>query len=382
VTRVPTSRSKLEPMDACEIAAGARRRTPWWITAVALLLGLLASLAPRPAAAEPKEEARKLLDAGDRFLKKGEALDRRGKRDLAAAEYERALEAYEKAYDRVANAQIYYAIAGAEAKLGRTLDAIGHYRKLLAEGGDALKPAVREAALAAIEAQAQLVAVIILHVSPAGATIAIDGSDIGNAPLADPLYLLPGEHTIAVTADGYTPYEIKSSFEAGSESERTIGLEPVPVIVEAPTRPKPRPSRPVPEPEVSRTQLYVGLGATGAFLAGATITGVMAVSRHGTYSDTDVAVDERSAARDSGKTLALVTDLLLVGTAAAGAYTAYHYYRVYKPRSEAREERNRERMEAWEEESGAGAALDAAPPVLVTPYVGDGGGGLVVSGRF
>ena len=73
-----------------------------------------------PAEPDPatKAAAKKLLDGGDGFLKKGDYYVKRKKADQAKAEFERALAAYTKAHELVPNPKILYPMAIAE-EIGR-----------------------------------------------------------------------------------------------------------------------------------------------------------------------------------------------------------------------------------------------------------------------
>ena len=92
----------------------------------------------KPPEPDPKTkaEAKKLIRGGDKFIRRGDYYERKQRHEKAQDEFARALAAYQKAYDLVPNVQIYFAIAGAEARLGRWLDAAVHLRKVLTEGGD------------------------------------------------------------------------------------------------------------------------------------------------------------------------------------------------------------------------------------------------------
>jgi tetratricopeptide (TPR) repeat protein len=332
-------------MEATRDTHAARRRSTLLLV-VAIAAGLLVARAA-PAAADPKDDAKKLLGKGDELLKKGDYYAKRKKPDKAVAEYERALAAYQLAYDLVTDSRIYFPIAAAEEKLGRHLEAVDHYKKVLIEGGETLDETLRERANAGIENLKQFLGVLTLVVVPDDAAITVDGIDVGVSPLPEPQILAPGEHTVAVTAEGYTPYEIKLTLEAGSESERTIELEEIPVIVEPPRKPNKPIPKPIPEPAPSKGMLLgVGGGAVGLGLLG-TITGVMAVGKQGTFSDETLTDDERSSARSSGKTLALVTDLSLVASIGLGAYAVYYYYKTYRPADSARKQRNADALVAW-----------------------------------
>jgi len=325
---------------------------------------------PDPAA---KAEAKKLLAGGNAFFKKGNRYKRRKRTADAAAQYERALAAYSKAYDLVPNPQIFYPIATAEQELERWVDAATHYRAFLRDATDA-DPKLRTEVEQRLEAVKLNLGVLRMTVEPEGAAITVDGKPLGTAPLADPVYLAPGTYTLSFTADGFQPLEQEVSIEAGSESERTFELDPVPVIVEPP--------RPPPKPEVvelprgpSRMALYVTGGLTLAMVGTATATGILAIGKHGTFTDTSLSMSARNRARDSGKTLALVTDGMIVGTLVAAGIGAYYYAKVYKPKQ-------REHARKLREIRSGARPVATRPKILVAPWVQADGGGLSVVGEL
>lgn len=331
-----------------------------------------------PAEPDPatKAAAKKLLDGGDGFLKKGDAFTRRKKTAQATAEYERALAAYQKAFELVNNPKIYFPIATAEEKLGRTADAANHYRKFLAGAGD-VGDKLRADAEKRLENLKLEIGVLALAVTPEGAIVSIDGNNVGTAPLTEPVFLAPGEYTLNITADGYKPLEQKLAIEAGSESERSFELESAAVIIDAPVKPPPPPEPEPAPPAPSKMMLYVAGGATLAFVAGATTTGIMAVGKQGTFKDDPESAAGESA-RKSGKNLALITDGLIIGAVVAGGLTAYYYTKVYKPKQ-------REHRQKLEDRKGGAVGRRApasGPKVVVTPWVQADGGGLVLTGAL
>ncbi|HUH02513.1 MAG TPA: PEGA domain-containing protein, partial [Kofleriaceae bacterium] len=318
---------------------------------------------------EAKEAAGKFLKAGDKLIKEGDYNRSKKREDKAVDKYSRALEAYQRAFDIYPRPQLYWLIGLAEHRLGQHLDALRHYQQLLREVPD-LNEDLRAQVQLNIEEAKQQVVTVTFKVTPDDATIAVDGEDVGSTPFEDPVYLAPGEHVIAVIAEGYLPYETTVSLEAGSESERTIDLEKIPIVV---TKPRPRPVRPPPPPPaVSRTPLIIGVTATAALGTVATVTGLLAVSKHGSFSDESLSEDDRESARSSGKNLALITDLLWAGTIAAGAFTAYHYYKVYKPKTRSRERQIEERRKSRE----------LSRSLQIVPYAAPETAGVAVIGSF
>ena len=136
--------------------------------------------------ADDKDEALRLLDEGDALLRKGRPAD--------------ALAKYQQAYNTVRSPKLYYPIAKAEVELGRYLDALAHFQQILVE----VEPGSAKDAQLLADSEAQIeelkakIGMLSLDVSPEGASVSVDGVELGNAPLADAVPLLPGAHTYRV----------------------------------------------------------------------------------------------------------------------------------------------------------------------------------------
>lgn len=316
--------------------------------------------AEQPVPKDPKV-ARKWQRAGDLLVRKGDQLMRQGKEPEAKQQYENAVTAYRKAIEASDDVTLHYQLAIAEDKAGLTPDAIKHVKLVLAAQG--VKPDVMKKAQAKLDELSMKVGLVQLTITPDGTQVSLEGQPIGEAPLAEPLVLMPGTHKVSLTAVGYQPKDVEIKVEAGSESERKIALEPVPVVT------KPEPEEPMPEPIVapkhpSRLPLYIGGGAVVGLTLAATVTGIIAVGKHGTYTDTGASASERADARASGKTFAHVTDFCIVGAVGAAAFTVYWYQYKYRPQARALAEH------------AAQANVD------VVPWVQARAGGLAVAGSF
>lgn len=303
----------------------------------AVLLTTPAFAQPAEGDAAPAEQpvkdpkvAKKWVQAGDKLIAKGDQMTKQGKPD-AATQYENAVTAYQKALEASDDLTILYHLAIALDKAGNTPDAMKQLKRLTVTPG--MKPELVKKAQTKLDDLSMKVGVLTLQITPEGTQVALAGKPIGEAPLAEPLVLPPGTHKVTFTAVGYQPKDVDFKIEAGSESERKIALEPVPVVpkpiavVEAP----PEPEKPEGPPVVP---LYIGGGLTVGFALIASVTGVIAVSEHGTFTDPMSTPMEREGARSSGKTFALVTDFCLVGLVGAAAFTTYWYMAKYKPHSE------------------------------------------------
>jgi hypothetical protein len=323
------------------------------------------------------DAARKLAAAAAKMVKKGDKLARRKRTaEKAKEEYARAIVTYDKSFELNPDPAVLVASAALELKFERWMEAARKIRQAFAETEIPLAEALRPRAQQVLDAALLYLGLVTLTIEPEGALVLLDGAEVGTAPLAESLLLAPGSYTLAIQADGFITAEAKLTIEAGSESERTFVLDPVPVVVEAPRPPPPPPPPPLPPPP-SKMALYVGGGATCLFTVGAVVTGILAVGKHGTFSDPDASPAERDAAQSSGRTLALLTDGLTFAAIAAAGFTAYQYLKVYKPKMARHRRLEREREEMAPRDEYA-----ARPKLILTPTVQAGGGGLVLAGWF
>lgn len=338
---------------------------------VALVAAGLALLWP-PASAraqkdDAKAKARELLTDGDKKLRRGDRLQERGKMEDAFAEYELALVDYQAAFEAYPDPQIFFPIAQAEQRLGRFVESLQHYQQLLEESKD-LPPELKARVQKEIIEVKRNLAAVVLDVKPDGATILIDGKEAARSPMSQPVFVEPGQHTYAVTREGYTPVEGKMDLMPGKEFRREVELERMPVVVgeATPSAPTTQVDQGVERP--SKAPLWIGVGVTGALAVAGATTGFVALSRHSKYRDESLPIGEREDARESGKKLAGVTDVLLGGAVVGALVTAYYYYAVYQPKVRAAED-----AEPDEYETEA---------LRIGPMLGDGMAGVAASGTF
>jgi hypothetical protein len=316
---------------------------------------------PAPVVKDPKI-AKKWQQAGDQLIKKGDYLTGKGKPE-AKQHYENAVTAYRKAIEASDDVSLNYQLAIAEDKAGMTPEAMKHMKLVLAAQG--IKPAIMKSAQAKLDEMSMKVGIVMLAITPEGTQISVEGKLVGEAPMTEPLVLTPGMHKVSLTAVGFQPKDVDLKVEAGSESERKIALEPVPIVTkpEGPVDVEPVPVETPKAPDMR--PLYIGGGAAIGLTLVASITGIIALGKHGTYADPMSSSNERSDAASSGKTFALVTDICLIGAVGAAAFTAYWYRFKYQPKARVFAEREQ-----------------AQAKVDVVPWVQPQAGGLSVAGSF
>ncbi len=313
-----------------------------------MLLGSLATSSFARAGEEEKKKAKKLLDQGDALLESGD--------------FGGALTRYQKAHEVFPNARLLLPMAKAEEKLGRDLDALQHLEQLVNEVGPDLTEALA-AEIDSLESMlGQRIAHVWLSVEPEGAVVTLDDVELGPAPLAQAIRLLPGKHHLLVTKDGLPSVQKNLELRAGDDVKETVSL------VKEKEREKDRdavrapaivgvdpevPERMVREPRPSKIPLWIGVGATATFAVAAVVTGLLAKSDHDGFAEPTYAKQQREDARGSGKIFALATDGLLLGTATAAALTAYWYY--FK--LEESPDRTTATIVPWVGSDGAGVSL-------------------------
>lgn len=346
-----------------------------------------------PPVVKDAKVAKKWLQAAAQLVKKGDQLAKKNDEAGAKTQYENAVTAYGKAIEASEDAAalpLNYDLAIAEDKAGLTIQALAHLEIVVAATD--VKPAIMKKAQAKLDELSMKVGVVTLTIEPAGTQISIDGNLVGEAPMTTPLTLMPGTHTVSMTAVGYQPKDVELKIEAGSESERKITLDPVPIVVKKEPVYEPPPEKPPVPP--SKLPLYIGGGATVALALGATVTGILAIREHSTFTSPDSTSPERKDAQVAGRNLSHAADICLGGAVVAGAFTAYWYMFKWKPAHRSFEDHGKQPATPagpHDEDASLGSPRRArtaersavlGPKVQVVPWVQPESGGLVVAGSF
>jgi tetratricopeptide (TPR) repeat protein len=346
--------------------------------AALLVAAIVAFGGAPPVSAQPegdKKEAVRRLARGDRQLSRGDRLAARGRIEEAFARFEAALAEYEAAYQAYPDPQIYFPIAQAEQRLGRFLDALQRYQDLLAEA-KGLSDELRDQAQVHLDEVKKNLAALVLDVTPDGASVLVDGKEVGRSPMSQPVFVEPGKHSYEVTRDGYRAAEGGMDLAPGVETRRRIELERErPDVVRKPRRRdlaaerRRREALEAAARRPSAVPVWVGVGVTGALAVSAGITGFGALSKHDQFEDPMRGPAQREQARVDGERLAGITDILLGAAVVGAGVTAYYYFAIYRPRAA-----RADRAEAL------GAERESA--LQLAPVLGDGVAGLAVSGTF
>jgi tetratricopeptide (TPR) repeat protein len=118
-------------------------------------------------------------------------------------DYQAALRAFHDAYAASPNVAVLYNIGQAEVALGRPLEATATLSRYLREGQDAISPERRQQVGDQIKLLESFVVALDLSAN-ANAAITVDGHEVGRTPLASPVRLAAGTHSVTARFDGAT----------------------------------------------------------------------------------------------------------------------------------------------------------------------------------
>ncbi|HMG19667.1 MAG TPA: PEGA domain-containing protein [Kofleriaceae bacterium] len=328
-----------------------------------LVAALLAGAVPRGAHAQPADpavaarQARQSLATAQQCMLRGSYFAARKRSDEARAQFEAAVAAYQRAIEAGGDPNLYVDLAAAEDRLGKPIDAVKHLRLVVAAAG--ARPDVVGVAQARLDELLGKLGLVTLTIVPAGASITLAGSELGTAPLREPLVLAPGTYTLSFQAEGFQPHDEQITVEPG-RAEHAIALEPVNIVV-APVPPAPPPepaARPAPP---AGLPLYLGAGVTGAAAITAVVFGVLAIGQHATFTAAATSPAARDQARSRGERFALVADASLGAAVIAAGVTAtwyFYWHRSTRP-DDQRQATRKAKLDVvpWVQSRSGGAAL-------------------------
>jgi len=179
--------------------------------------------APVEVSQESRDEARRLYRAGRRLLE----------RDRPAE----ALEEFAAAYGLYPHWATSNGMGVCHDKLGRPTEALRLYEQALREGGDDIPEGARAEIQERIDnlriqlgVREPTTGLIRVTTTPFGATVALDGNEVGVAPMD--VEALPGQHRIDVTLDGYLPNGVDVVISLGQTSVVALALEIAPFVAQ------------------------------------------------------------------------------------------------------------------------------------------------------
>jgi hypothetical protein len=198
--------------------------------ALAAALCVACLLCAGTARADPKGEARVLME-------RGSALYRRGDHAGALREFEKARAVYP-------SARIYFNIGQALSHLGRRGAAVDAFERFLLEARDAAPERRKDAEDLLRELRSQIGYVRVI--AAGGSEITVDGELVGTAPLPRLVAVDPGSHQLTARVPGALSAHVGRVDVTIGETTLWAAEAAPPPLVDAPTparRPSPLPAR-------------------------------------------------------------------------------------------------------------------------------------------
>jgi hypothetical protein len=296
------------------------RRIPQTFVLISLLC-----VATSPAFAQEKKEAIEHYDRGVALYK--------------VSSYEAALVEFESAYRASGNFRLLYNIGLCRMETKDPVGAIEAFRRYLADGGDLVEKAKRDDVNEQIQKlQLSVTKVVVRSNAPAGTELFVDDEKVGTFPLAGPLPVKVGTRRFTATLGTRTTTRVVA-VTGGDSPPIELVLPSAPVVETEGTSPQ----KVVVVPQQPGASTPQGPGfpwfpwaLAGAFGAGATVTGILAVGARNDAALAQARFANRTPdiepAQNRANTFGLVTDILLGATIiTAGIATVVTIRHVRKP---------------------------------------------------
>jgi hypothetical protein len=339
-------------------------------TALAMLAITLS--ASRAAPAQPEPSASGLKMAQD-LVEEGRVLGQQGKWGDALERFRKAASVSPKT-----TPQLAFYVGYAEARVGKLVAADVDLRRAVelaqATSNEQVAKAAR-AELPDLEARTPGLTIVV-NGSPTPVSLEIDGSPLGVAALGSPVPLDPGDHTIVVhfAAGSVTRHvALVERQRATVTLDAPQGVAGAPLEGTASPGASPPPASPAPQAAETRSGTgkllsFVVIGAGGAALV---TSGVFYLLSRSALSPVTSACPSSPCVAPSGSPLpsdyrdAQSKQTIAIVLAAAGGVVAATGFVLLATGG-----------------SGAPSASSAASNVHLAPWIGPGGGGAALAGRF
>jgi hypothetical protein len=181
---------------------------------LALTMGTATASAQDATPSAPSEatvlEARSLFDEGVRLSR--------------AERWLEALDAFRRSSQLVERPRTYFNLAIALDRLGRSRESIAAIDRYLALSDPSADDADRREAARMRLASERRLATLVLHVSPADASLEIDGEPVSGEGADRHFTWDPGDHVVTVQAAGHEPFRETLALTPGAQLERVITL--------------------------------------------------------------------------------------------------------------------------------------------------------------
>ncbi len=175
----------------------------------------------------------------------------RGVANFDGRRYLQALEDFQRAYAVRPHPAVLVNIANCFVQLQRYPEAVIHFERYLAESRNLPEDQRRETERALEDARTHI-GELLFDIQPSGATVKVDGREVGRSPFSRPLVVPAGSHRVEVSAPGMQSQSRVVTVEGGMTANVRLSLSssggsaPPPPPPDVP--PPPPPDAPPPPP--------------------------------------------------------------------------------------------------------------------------------------
>ena len=292
--------------------------------------------------ADPEREARDRYESAVKLYEEGA--------------YDAALVELNRAAELRPSYKLFYNIGQVRFAMHDYAAASDAYRQYLDKGGDKIPQARRDQVQKELNTLAQRVAKLSIEVDVPGAEVSVDDVVVASAPLAGPLVVNSGIRRVTVRHPDYASQSRRVNLAGGVQERVSFALanpsatvappapaspgtsephaaQPPPAAVTAPPRAPSAPPKTTadtqPSPAATAHSVpWLGWVLTGAFTAGAAVTGGLALSANSSLKrDRDerleVSSSEVASQATKVRALAVVTDTLAAAALVAGSVSLW-----------------------------------------------------------
>jgi hypothetical protein len=194
---------------------------------------------------------------------------------------------YRQAYDLSKDPRLIFNMAACE----RGLHAYARMQVLLErykqEAGANISAEDKKIVDEALAALPKFVGTVVVNVNVEGAAVTVDGEAVGSTPLATPIVLDAGRHTVVVRKDGYENVERPIEVSAGTPISLAVTLVVQVSPATATTGDQVPPAPPPEAPPAGRQWspwVYAGFGLAGVGVVVGSVSGGLAISKSSSVS--------------------------------------------------------------------------------------------------
>ena len=159
-----------------------RTKAHRFLSCMAAALFLLTTSTANTALADNKKQAR--------------ALFRQANKLFAAKKLEEALAKFRAARELFKSYKIDLNIASTLSELGRLPEAAHNYENFLRKGWESAPPSMVKGAREKLDELKTRLGILVLECTPGGATVTLDGKELGQTPIQERIYVTPGDHQL------------------------------------------------------------------------------------------------------------------------------------------------------------------------------------------